>query len=289
MHLTFKNLGAWLKQIRNSEKKPIYDSAAQTNRALEELIEVWRYRDLIYQLVYRDITARYKRSVLGIAWTMLNPLAMMLVLSVVFSHAFPGVPGYPAYVLSGLIAWNFFSQSTTAAINSLVWGGDLFRRIYLPRSVFALSSIGTGLVNLVLALVPYLAVSLVLGVKFSFALLVAPLAMLPLAFFALGVGLIISVVGIYFADVVEAYTVAQTIWFYATPIVYPLTMLPARIQKVLMINPLVYLVEFFRAPLYYNYFPSIKFWLLNFGISLLTLVIGWVVFAIKSDEFAYRT
>src|SRR5512142_1739917 len=103
----------------------IYDSLKRGPLALEELRGVLRYRDLIFQLVRRDITARYKRSVLGIAWTMLNPLGMMVVLSVVFSQVFrTTMEGYSAYVLSGLIAWNFFSQTSSSAINALVWGGD---------------------------------------------------------------------------------------------------------------------------------------------------------------------
>ena len=137
------------------ESLPTYDSAQRKSVPLVELQEDWRYRDLIFFLVRRDITARYKRSVLGIAWTMLNPLGMMIVLSIVFSQIFRiTIENYPAYVLSGLIAWTFFSQASSSSIYALVWGGDLFQRIYVPRSIFAISSIGTGLINLLLSIVP---------------------------------------------------------------------------------------------------------------------------------------
>src|SRR5512138_2738239 len=112
-------------------KTVIYDSAAASNPALEELNEIWNYRNLIYQLTRRDILTRYKRSFLGVAWTMLNPLGMMLILSVVFSQVFGQSATYPAYVLTGLMAWNFFSQTTTLSMNSLVWGGGLLQRIYV--------------------------------------------------------------------------------------------------------------------------------------------------------------
>lgn len=112
--------------------KPYYDSAEQRVPALEELREVRRYKYLLLQLTRRDILARYKRSVLGVAWTMLNPLGMMLVMTIVFSQLFKSVESYPAYVLGGLIAWNFFSQGTNAAMVGVVWGGNLIQRIYVP-------------------------------------------------------------------------------------------------------------------------------------------------------------
>ncbi len=274
---------------RVSSSPPIYDSTKRPPPAVEEAREAWRYRDLIYQLVRRDITARYKRSVLGIAWTMLNPLGMMIVLSVVFSALFPTVNSYPVFVMTALVAWNFYSQTSMAAISSLVWGGGLFQRIYLPKSAFAIAAIGTGLVNTVLALVPLVAVMLVLGVPLRPAMLVTPFTLLPLAFFSLGVGLLLSSIGIYFADVVEMYNVALMALFYASPIVYPLSQLPPKVQHLLSFNPLVYLLELFRQPIYKGVVPEPRLWLLAYGLSLGTLLVGWLAFASKVDEFAYRT
>src|SRR5512138_3854116 len=132
----------------------VYDSAKHGNYALDELRQCLRYRNLLLQLVRRDITSRYKRSFFGIAWTMLNPLGMMLVLTVVFSQLFGTVRGYPAYVLSGLMVWTFFSQTTTAAMVNLVWGGGLLNRIYIPRTSFAIAAMGTGAVNLLITAIP---------------------------------------------------------------------------------------------------------------------------------------
>src|SRR5512136_1540816 len=134
--------------------QPYYDSAVHKIPAVEEIREIIRYKYLLLQLTRRDILARYKRSFLGVAWTMLNPIGMMIVLSIVFSHLFSGVKSYPAYILSGLIAWTFFSQSTNAAMSGLVWGGSLIQRIYIPRTAFGISAIGTALVNILLSLVP---------------------------------------------------------------------------------------------------------------------------------------
>ncbi len=139
----------------------IYDSQRRRHPAVDELREAYRYRYLILQLVRRDILTRYKRSVLGVAWTLLNPLGMMLVLTIAFSQVFKfDVEGYPTYVLSGLLPWTFFSQTTTAAMTNLIWGGDILNRIYIPRASFAIAAMGTGLVNILISTVPLLIVML---------------------------------------------------------------------------------------------------------------------------------
>ena len=155
----------------------IYDSTKRGPVALEELRGIFRYRDLILQLVRKDIVARYKRSVLGIAWTMLQPLGMMLILSLVFSTLFHGVRGYPAYILSGLIAWTFFSQTTSAMITQIVWGGALLRQIYVPRTSFAVAAVGTGLVNLGISFIPLVLIILLAGLRLGWTILFVPLSM----------------------------------------------------------------------------------------------------------------
>src|SRR4030043_873183 len=273
-----------------SETKPLYDSAQRKLAPLLEAREAWRYRDLIFFLVRRDITARFKRSVLGIAWTMLNPLGMMIVLSIVFSQIFrTNIEDYPAFVLSGLIAWTFFSQTSSNAISVLVWGGDLLQRIYIPRSAFAISSIGTGLIHLLLSLVPLLLVMVVIGTPLHITILLAPIAMILLGLFSLGVGLLISTIGIYFFDVVEMYTIVLRAWCFLTPILYTLDLLPPNIPRLFQLNPMVHLVGLFRDLVLYGTIPTIGEWLISAGFALGTFLIGWLVFTSKSDEFAYRT
>ena len=221
---------------------------------------------------------------------MLHPLGMMIVLSIVFSQVFRvSMEGYPAYVLSGLIAWTFFSQTSANSINVLVWGGNLFQRIYVPRSTFAISTIMTGIVNLFLSIVPLIVVMLVIKVQIHLTILLAPIGMLLLALFSLGVGLLLSTIGIYFADVVEMYAILLTAWMYLTPIIYPQSMLPENVSKWIQLNPMVHLVQFFRDLVMYGKIPSIENWLLCFGISIGMFLIGWLIFTVKSDEFAYRT
>lgn len=268
----------------------LYDSAKRVHPALEELLEIIKYRELVLQLVRRDVLTRYKRSVLGIAWTLLNPLGMMLVLTIAFSQIlrFDTIYGYAPFVLSGLLAWNFFSQSTTAAMVNLVWGGGLISRIYIPRASFALAAIGTAMVNILLALIPLIVVNLITGVPITPAFLFVPVALLLLACFSLGLGLLISTSAVYFPDVAEMYQIVLSAWFYLTPIIYPIEALPEPLQFWIKFNPMYQLVNLFRLAVYYGSFPTwAELWPSLF-ISLLTLVLGWVIFSNKSNEFGYR-
>ncbi len=270
------------------QNTPVYDSAQLVPHALQELKEAAKYRFLLYQLIRRDLLTRYKRSVLGVAWTMLSPLGMMLILTIVFSQLFGQSHTYPAFVLSGLMAWNFFSQSTNQAISSLVWGGGLMHRIYVPRSTFGLSAIGSGVVNLALAFIPLLIVMAIVGVPIRITMVFLPVPILFIAFFTLGLGLAISTLAVFFPDVVEMYQILLTAWMYLTPIIVPETVIPAKYQWILQINPMYYLVKLWRLPLYDGKWPTWgDIWPAGV-IGIVTLIVGWYFFTSKSDEFAYR-
>ena len=272
-----------------AQRSRTYDSLKRGPVALEELRGLIKYRDLVYQLVRRDVVSRYKRSALGIAWTMLHPLGMMVVLTVVFSQLFANVRGYPVYVLSGLVAWTFFSQTTTAAMTQMVWGSSLLQRIYLPRTAFVVSAIGTGLVNLVLALVPLFLMVLVVGLPLSWTIAFLPVSIALLTAFCLGVGLLFSAWAIYFPDVAEMFQIVLIAWLYMTPIIYPTEVIPESYRYWFFhLNPMYYLVEIFRQPVYEGKLPSGEILLGSIVIATLTLVLGWTVFSSRADEFTYR-
>lgn len=269
----------------------VYDSTRRGSAVFEELREILNYRHLIWQLVRRDILTRYKRSFLGVAWTMLNPLGMMLVWTIAFSQVFKlsDMPSYPSFVLNGLLAWTFFSQTTTAAMVNLVWGGGLLNRIYIPRVSFALAAVGTGLVNLLLSLVPLVVVMLVTGMPIQWTFIFVPVSILILCAFALGVGLLISTWAVYFPDITEMYQILLTAWMFLTPIMYPEEFLPQAYRVyITSLNPMYHMVKLFRIPIYFGRFPTLMEFLIPLSIAVVVLVIGWVVFARKSDEFAYR-
>lgn len=274
---------------RLSAETTIYDSTLTGNPALSELKELWNYRDLLFQLIARNIKTRYKRSVLGILWTMLNPLLMMLVLTFVFSNVFRfQQPHYSVYALAGLAIWNFFAQATTGAMSELIWGGQLMHRIYLPRSIFAFTALGTSLVNLLLTMIPLFLIMVVTGVPLRPALLILPLPILLTAMFALGVALVLSRVAAYFADVLEMYQIFLMAWMYLTPIIYPKEIIPPHLQWMFNLNPLYHLIEIFRAPLLIGWLAGPNTVLASVVAAFVTLAFGWWYFSRKADELAYR-
>jgi ABC-2 type transport system permease protein len=267
-----------------------YDSEKRKSPALEELWDIIRYRDLVFQLVRRDIVARYKRSALGIAWTMLQPLGMMIVLTIVFSQLFGRVEGYPAYLLSGLMPWAFFAQTTTSAIEHSIWGGALMRRIYTPQTAFSVASVGTGVVNLLLSLIPLFAILLIVKRPITWAILFIPIPLILLTCFALGVSLLLSSIAVRFPDISEMYRILIQAWMYLTPIMYPSDILPDAYRPLLLyFNPMYYLILMFRVPIYDGVLPSIPLSLIGTGIALVTLVVGWIYFSRQADTFAYHT
>ncbi len=267
-----------------------YDSGNRGNFVFEETRNLFKYRELILQLVRRDLVSRYKRSFLGVAWTMLNPLGTMLILTLVFSHLFKSVSSYPVFILSGLIGWNFFSQATTAALSQNVWGGSLLHKVYMPRTVFTVSAIGTGVVNLLLSLVPLMIIMLILRQPFHISFLFLPVSMLLLTIFTLGIGLLVSTLALYFPDVVDMYHIGLTAWMYLTPIIYPSEIIPEAYRRwVLAFNPMNYLVELIRQPIYDGHIPSVNMLGISVGISFAALIIGWLIFNWKANEFTYRT
>jgi ABC-2 type transport system permease protein len=286
----FKNsLESTQENISFPQTAPIYDSSRRGVVVFEEFKEVLRYHELIYQLVRRDIVARYKRSVLGIAWTMLNPLGMMLILTIVFSQIFKSVEGYPVFVLTGIIIWTFFAQTTSAIITAFVWGADFFQRIYLPKSAFAIAAIGTGLVNLLLSLVPLLLVMIFIRFPIHPTIIFEPIPIILFALYALGIGLFISSIAVNFPDVAEMYQIVLMAWMYLSGVFYPLDILPEKVGKFVALNPMLPMIELFRLPIYYGEIPTTADLIPALVITLIAILVGWWTFAKKSDEFAYRT
>jgi ABC-type polysaccharide/polyol phosphate export permease len=267
--------------------REVYDTDDLPSPFIEELLALVHYKELIFQLVSRSVKTRYKRSFLGVAWTMVNPLLTMAVLTLVFSSLFRfPAENYALYVLSGLLIWNFFAQSTTAAMGDLMWSGGLITRVNFPKSVFPIAAVGTGLFNLLLALIPYFIIALILGAKISIAILWLPISILIATIFTLGIAMALSSVVVFFADVLPMYDIVLTTWLYLTPIIYPIDLVPESIQAVLRFNPLLPIVEAFRAPLYEGKPPDLTTLAYASAVAIVALVLGWWMFTRKSREFA---
>jgi ABC-type polysaccharide/polyol phosphate export permease len=267
----------------------VYDSTKVSSPAVSELVELWHYRDLLKFMIVNSIKTRYKRSVLGVVWTLLNPLLNTLVLSIALSALMRfQVENYPIYLLVGLIFWNFFSQTTVHATHTLIWGSGLMKRVYIPRTIFAVSVLGNGLVNVLLSLIPLALIMLVMQHPFRSVVVLLPLPVILLAMFTLGVALLVSTLAILFVDVVDMYSVILSAWFYLTPIIYPLNVVPEHIQPYIQWNPMNIMVSMFRSLIYYGELPPPATMAAAGVLAVVTLLAGWLVFTKRVDELAYR-
>jgi len=269
---------------------PLYDSAAPRSWALEEARALWKYRGLVHELVVRDIKVRYKRSVLGIAWTMLAPLLNMVALTLVFSTILKQqIANYPVFFMTGAIFWAFFSQTTSTAACQTQDSNEFAKRIYIPRSVFVASAIGVGLVNPALSIVPLLIILMVTHFPIYTTWFFLPVAVAIETLFAAGVGLWLFTFASRFSDVREMYVVIVQTWFFLTPIVYHPAIVPPKFRFALWLNPVYYLVQTFRKPVYDGVLPSVALVAVSSALSLVVFVSGWIYFAKRAERFAFHS
>jgi ABC-2 type transport system permease protein len=255
-------------------------------RWTDELRDIRAHSGLLVELVHRDLTIRYKRSVLGFFWTMLHPLLLMLIFVVIFASLFRGrAPHYETYFLSAYVAWNFFAQTVLTAMASVAWNGPLMKRVRVPPSIFTLSVVVSGLVNLGLSLIVLFAIMLVVGAPLHGALWFLPVSLTLVGIFTFGVSLALAAVSVFFGDVREMVQAGMPALMYLTPIIYPVSIVPERYRWPLKLNPLAYIVEIVRAPIYYGILPSQTTLLLAVVISFGSLMMGWMVFRHLAPRF----
>lgn len=272
------------------ENRLHYDSAVPGWRPLVEARELWTYRHLVRELVRRDLTVRYKRSVLGVAWTLLGPVLQMAALTVALSSIMRlQVTNYPVYFLAGTLFWNFFAQATGHTANLTTDALELAKRVYVPRSAFVASAIGVALVNLLLSLVPLVGIALASGRGPYLTWLFLPASIAVGATFTAGVGLLVFTLACRFVDVRDTYLVFLQPWFFVTPIIYAREIVPDRYRMIVRLNPMTYLVDVFRAPLYNGWLPGWKTLLFSLVAAGASLVVGWWFYASRIDEYASRS
>jgi ABC-type polysaccharide/polyol phosphate export permease len=252
------------------------------------LRELLRYRSLLRDLVARDLKVRYKRSALGVLWTMLNPLLLMVIFTVVFAQLLRvTVENFTVYFLSAFILWNFFSQATTWSTSCLLSYAPLIRKIYVPKSIFVLATVIAGVVNLLVSLVPLAVIMLIVGHPFHASVAFLPVPIVLATLFSLGLSLALAPLCVMFADIVPIYQVVLTAWMYLTPIIYPLTALPDDHKRLILLNPMTHLVEAFRTPIYQGAIPSGHVLIASTVSAFGMLVLGSLIFHWYSDRVAY--
>jgi ABC-type polysaccharide/polyol phosphate export permease len=272
-----------------SDLKYYYDSSKRPHPFWDEIQAVFKYKDLLVLFISRSLKTRYKRSSLGVLWTLMNPMATMIVFTLVFSRIWRfDIPSYPVYVLSGLVVWNFFSYATKTSMSDMVFQGDLIKRIFVPRSLFVLSASGTGFINLLISVIPLLAIAMVLGVRMHWSVLYLPISLLVLLLYTVGLGLILTAGAVFFSDLIPLFDVVLRIWFYATPLFYPISIIPAEYLWLFKMNPMYYMVNIFRTPILEGRVPDLNEMIIAAAWGVGLSVVGWLFFTSRSNEFSYR-
>lgn len=259
----------------------------------QRLNTVWehfnRYKPLVRELVVRDLKVKYRRSALGYLWSLLNPLLMMCVMTVVFSNVFRvGVANFPLYLICGQTLFAFFNESTNMAMRSILDNGALLRKVYVPKFIFPMARILSSFVTMSFSLVAILIVMIFTGAPFSFTMLLVIVPLFFLFVFCCGMGLILSALSVYFRDITHLYSVLTLAWMYATPIFYPLESVNANIASLIRFNPLYHYINFFRNLVISSNIPGPNAWFACIASSLVMISVGLLVFNRLQKNFIYH-
>ena len=245
-----------------------------------------KFQPLLQELVARDIKIKYRRSVLGVLWTLLHPLCMMIVLSVVFSNLFKfDVENFPLYLLSGQVVFTFFSDSTTSSMTAIINNASLIKKIYVPKYLFVLSRVFSSFINLMASFTALLLVMVATRAELHWTVLFVPVPMLLLVGFCLGIGLILSAITVKFRDIMHLYSVFVTALMYLTPVIYPMSILPEWLYPIVRLNPITNILLMFRDVMLNNKGLDIVSLIVAIIEMLIVLLIGLRVFYKSQDEF----
>ena len=265
---------------------------------ISRLLELLHYRELVANLVVRDLKVRYKNSVLGVLWSLVNPLAMMAVFTLVFTFMLPNntTPNFPVFVLCGILPWNFFRDSLMGAIASIVNNAPLIKKVYFPREALPISVILGNLVNFLLALIVLFVMILAFRMPLTRWAWLLPVVIVTQVFFTAGLGLILSTANVFYRDTAMIMEVLILAWFFLTPVFYPMEVLPQ--QKMLLgltldvrrlvyiLNPMASLIATYRVILYNGAPPAWDFFLRTVATSVIILVVGYWFFLRYRQTFA---
>lgn len=215
------------------------------------------YKNLLKELVRRDVKTKYRRSVLGMLWSVLNPLGMMIIMSIVFSHVFrSNIENFPVYLMCGQVIFNFYNEASTVAMSSVLGNASLIKKVYVPKYLFPVSKVCSCFVNLVTSFIALVIVIVATGTKLSWTALLVFIPVIYVFVFSLGMGLMLSALVVTFRDLQHLYGILITAWMYMTPIFYPVDMLPEWVADLVRLNPLANFIEMFRDVILYNVVPS---------------------------------
>lgn len=248
--------------------------------------ELYNYRELLKTNIKKEVRGKYKGSWLGVLWTFLNPLLMLAVYAFVFPYILRvNVENYTIFMIVALIPWNFFTTAVQSGSGCVVANGAILKKVYFPREIIPISITISQLVNFLITCLIMFAFIVFSGVGFSIHILLLPILILIEFILILGINFILSAITVFVHDVDHFVSVALTLGFYATPIVYLSTMLPVKFQWAMTVNPMAVLVEAYRAVLYNHQYPSFIALIIWGVLSLLILILGYLIFKKLEKSF----
>lgn len=250
------------------------------------IIKLKKYQPLLYQLVRRDFVAKYKRSILGVLWSVLNPLLTMTVMTLVFSYMFRlDIENFPVYVMTGQVIYTLFNESTMMAMNSVLGNASLIKKVFVPKYIFPLSKAFSALTNLLFSLIALVIVMVGTGMEFHVTILLMWLPIIYVFIFSLGIGLVLSAALVFFRDINYLYSLFTFTLAYFTPIFYPISTIPEQYRWVIFFNPLYHYVNIFRDLVLYGTIPNVWQHVICILMALISLLIGLYLFYRKQDDF----
>ncbi len=249
-----------------------------------------KYSFLLSQLVSRDFKVKYKRSILGVVWSLLYPLLTMAVMAIVFSNVFkfstPGV-SYLAYLLTGLVMFNYMTEATNLSMSSVVANFALLNKIYIPKYIFPLEKCLFVGINFLLTLIPLYGVIILTGTGLCVWHILLPFVVLCLFMFTLGMSLLLASIAVFLRDLFYIYGIITMIWTYLTPIMYDINVISPNLQIILKLNPMYHYVTFARTIILYHNVPTLFSFAVSFFSALVVLAVGVIVFRKTQDKFIY--
>lgn len=248
-----------------------------------------RYSFLLQQLVRRDFKIKYRGSMLGVLWSVLNPLFNMIVLSIVFSQVFKAVDNYKLYLLSGITLFSFFSEATTVALGSVVSNFGLITKVYFPKFIIPLSKTLSSAINLIISVSVFLILGSFMGVTPWVGYWIIPYVLICLLLFTCGISFIVSTLQVFFRDTQHLYGVLSMIWMYTTPILYPIDVIPSEWIPLFKANPMYIFIDFLRQLTLNSTIPSPESFLFCalWGVGM--FLVGGFVFVKSQNKFIYYT
>lgn len=249
--------------------------------------ELYRYRELLKTSIQKEIRGKYKGSILGVLWSFLNPLLMVVVYAIVFPYLMRMTQdNYLVFLIVGVIPWVFFTNVVTSGCNCVWINGNIIKKVYFPREILPISVVGAGLVNFAISCIIILIFCLFSGIGFSINLLWLPAIAIVQCMLSLGMLFILSAINVYVRDIEYLVQFIMNLVFYATPIIYNVSIFPAKFRWVLYLNPLAHLIDAYRAIFYYKTMPNLASLGIVGIISFVVLVLGYLIFKRMEKGFA---